>query len=75
MMKPTGKHFILKMLLAQVKTKVKVMSSCRKTNLTTRYFGIGVLLQMCIQHSITDLVTHLICGFKYILSKYFDSAK
>lgn len=30
--------------------------------LTTGHFGIGILLQMCIQDSITDLVTNLVCG-------------
>lgn len=49
--------------------------TCGKTHLTTCYFGIGVLLQMSIQHGIADLVTHLICRFEYIFSQYFHSVQ
>lgn len=37
--------------------------------LTTCYFSIGVLSEVCIQHSITDLVTDLICG---AIHEYFS---
>lgn len=35
-----------------------------KPSPTTCYFSIGVLLQMCVQHGIADLVTNLVCREK-----------
>lgn len=35
-----------------------------KPSPTTCYFSIGVLLQMCVQHRVADLVTNLVCRQK-----------